>query len=502
MDQVSPACLYLSGCVRRYSDLLCGIGVLACHRNLQQSGAAEDMIHFRYEAKTPFGIPIYGTEYAESEPHLRAKLAQRQLVLVQCSQLRLDSALVSSSNAIPRAIELRVGERLREAVLSGIPAHEAVRALAYEPMEHPLVSMLPSMFITTVCLILPALLWGFVFPSALLTIVLIAGLVLSLEILSWIGGWLLFVVRPRRLLLGLSTQLEQGQVTLFEGGIGFQPEINAVLRSSISNDQKARAVADLLPALQGGRFFHNQLFLNVLGVYLLTSAFALGGYWVMAYVIPRYRDIYDGFALSLPVMTSSLIRFSNLFEKLGAGGLISLILLTGGGLLCLSLLFGTRFASDYLASIPIIGRNASMLMQARVARVIAALLRHDCDRPDAVRAATSATVSSMLRAEGQFVAAGLEKAGLVPGQLKMMSALPMSLLMSRSTEESGREAHASRISKNFSAIADMLEKACQGRSLFLIMLFQTGLTLVMSVFVGLTVIALFIPLLKLLNDLA
>ncbi len=115
------------------------------------------------------------------------------------------------------------------------------------------------------------------------------------------------------------------------------------------------------------------------------------------------------------MLTAGLIRISDLFEAIGAPGLFALLLMIGGGLVCLALIFGTRFAGDYLASVPIIGRNASMLMQARVARVIAALLRHDCDRPDVVRAATSATASRSLRAEGQFVAAGLERAGWCRG---------------------------------------------------------------------------------------
>ncbi len=90
----------------------------------------------------------------------------------------------------------------------------------------------------------------------------------------------------------------------------------------------------------------------------------------------------------------------------------------------------------------------------------------------------------------------------MPGQLSMLSALPLSLLMSKSSDAANQEAHSSRIAKNFSSIAEMLEKACQGRSFFLIMLCQMGLTVLMSVFVGLTVLALFMPLIKLLNDLA
>ncbi len=250
------------------------------------------MIHFRYEAKTHFGVPIFGTEHAENETHLRAILAGRQLVLVQCGQLTVDPGLAARSRVIPRAIELRFGERLREALLSGIPAHEAVRALAYEPLDHPLVSMMPSMLITTMLLTFPSLIWGIVYPPALLPILLLSITLLSLICLGWLGGWLLFIVRPRNLLVRLADELERGQATLFEGGIGYQPEINAILRSTVSNDKKAKAVADLLPTLQSGRFFHNQLFLNLAGLYLLISAFALGGYWVLSYIVPRYRDIY------------------------------------------------------------------------------------------------------------------------------------------------------------------------------------------------------------------
>ncbi len=178
----------------------------------------------------------------------------------------------------------------------------------------------------------------------MLPILLLSITLLSLICLGWLGGWLLFIVRPRNLLVRLADELERGQATLFEGGIGYQPEINAILRSTVSNDKKAKAVADLLPTLQSGRFFHNQLFLNLAGLYLLISAFALGGYWVLSYIVPRYRDIYLEFGISLPMLTAGLIRISDLFEAIGAPGLFALLLMIGGGLVCLALIFGTRFA--------------------------------------------------------------------------------------------------------------------------------------------------------------
>ncbi|MCA9058394.1 MAG: hypothetical protein KDA85_07840, partial [Planctomycetaceae bacterium] len=105
------------------------------------------MKSYQYRAENKLGIPVYGIRKAESEEELREQLAQLRLQLISCEALnwRRDKESQSISN---RLQQLQIGGRVREALLTGMPAHEAVRALAAEPLESPLLLMMPWLTFT------------------------------------------------------------------------------------------------------------------------------------------------------------------------------------------------------------------------------------------------------------------------------------------------------------------------------------------------------------------
>ncbi|MDG1895178.1 MAG: hypothetical protein P8J37_09730, partial [Fuerstiella sp.] len=101
------------------------------------------MTRYRYEATDRSGIPIHGTTGAESESDLVRQMTARGLRLVSSSELSLNSLIDGHITPLPRLYQLRVGEQLREALMTELPAHEAVRAVAAEPLSHPLLGIAP-----------------------------------------------------------------------------------------------------------------------------------------------------------------------------------------------------------------------------------------------------------------------------------------------------------------------------------------------------------------------
>ncbi len=72
--------------------------------------------------------------------------------------MTLHPSLKKEHSELPRLVQMRIGERLREAILSGMPTQDAIRAVAAEPFEHPVIMLMPwslllALFISVVMLL-------------------------------------------------------------------------------------------------------------------------------------------------------------------------------------------------------------------------------------------------------------------------------------------------------------------------------------------------------------
>ena len=101
---------------------------------------------YKYQAALPTGVWIFGVFDAADEAALEAYLHTRGMTLVEATELSINTALTGQMEELPRMLQLRIGERLREAMLTDMPVHEAVRAIADEPFEHPVLMMMPWIF--------------------------------------------------------------------------------------------------------------------------------------------------------------------------------------------------------------------------------------------------------------------------------------------------------------------------------------------------------------------
>ena len=98
---------------------------------------------YKYQSVLPTGVAVFGVFDADSEAALEEYLLTRGMTLVTWSVVAIDKRLGTPLAAIPRVLQLRIGERIQEAMLTGLPAHVAIEAMAKEPFEHPLLMTMP-----------------------------------------------------------------------------------------------------------------------------------------------------------------------------------------------------------------------------------------------------------------------------------------------------------------------------------------------------------------------
>lgn len=467
------------------------------------------MPEFRYQAVQTGGLPVYGMQHAESEAQLRADLATRGLTLVSADTILMDASLQLQPYGLPRLYQLRIGERLREAFLTGLPAHDAVRAMALEPFEHPLLAVMPWCMVFGCFLLLPASAWSLLVPGSFTFGIVTAVAVLVIVPLCWLILYQLLDRIPRRQLNRLAALLESGEQQRPGSWFGMPKEIRAVMSADVGESQKALAISELIPALMGSRYHRHRFVLSLVGGLFAMSVLFLGGYLVEWQVIPGFKRLFQDFGVELPWLTSLLLTVSDMAVLGGLPGFISSSVILAG--ILLFAYFGTSYGpvAEAIARVPGIGLPVRWLMQAQFARVLAAMLQQDCSRSEALQAAAAATSFPGVRREGTRLADDLRNGRNLGVRSILLSGLPLSMLATSRNRQAAADATASQssssgtgISRCFYAVSSMLEQASQGHGRVFGMLLQITMTLISAVLIGLTVIALFLPMIKLLNDLS
>ena len=460
------------------------------------------MPRFRYQASSKSGAPVFGSLDAETESELRQLLSARGLNLLHSTLLSFDASLTIGRSSLPRLAQLRLGAQLREALLTDLPAHQAVRAMAAEPFQHPLLALMPWSLAFAVLASLLAVLgttllafsgWGIV--AAVATLLLLA--------LIWPALTFLLDTRPRRFLLRLADQLESGEQQ-FNDLLPFLPrEVREVMRSATTEQCRARAVAELVPTLMGSRVQNHRVALTFIGTMLLAACMLQAIYAVLLFVVPGFINTFTDFGTSIPALTHGIARLSSMLESGGSTGFwISSLVMTAGILAIYALLTNLQF-TQFLSTVPVVGTPFRWLMQARVARVLSAMIRHGSSGPDALRAATAASGFDTVRKEGSAlaeIAAQGNRAGGVPREL---GALPISLLLTDPSNPC--QEHHDRpqsVAQSLTSFAVMLESASSGHGRLIGLFLQFLVIASAGIMTALIVVALFLPLIKLLNDLA
>ena len=231
---------------------------------------------YKYQAALDSGVSVFGVFDADDLSTLQAYLQSRSMTLVGATELSINSALSSGQQEMPRFMQMRIGDRLREALLTGMPAHEAVRAIAEEPFEHPVLMMMPWAIFMSLFLAAVSLLGALLIPESRIVLLGAAAAVPLVTALVWWSAHIWFVIRPQKMLLKMARQLESGATTELSG-LGFLPsELQAVMSSRLSSQAKSVSMAELVPTIAGMQFQSHLFSMRIMGPLLAMALLLIG----------------------------------------------------------------------------------------------------------------------------------------------------------------------------------------------------------------------------------
>lgn len=240
----------------------------------------------------------------------------------------------------------------------------------------------------------------------------------------------------------------------------------------------------------GTAFSPSMAFLYLVAVPLVASLILSG---IMVYIIPKFKEIFEGFDTNLPELTVNLINLSDWTARYWY--LLAPFFLLGMALTCLLSITYVIGFSEF--EIPLFGRWCQRLDLPNLLRIFASTVRQKRPLDETVNAISASHKRAAVRTSMDEVYS-LMAAGEDPWQAmrsqKLLTQHELGAL--RSAQRAGNLPWA------LEQLAESLERRLSFRWKAWLELLQPLIVVVLGLTVGFICISMFLPLVKLLNDLS
>jgi type IV pilus assembly protein PilC len=325
------------------------------------------------------------------------------------------------------------------------------------------------------------------------------GLLRKLFLVDWLQG--IFLQRSnqkvRRALRRIARDVEFGasleQVLQTKSA---PAEVKGVLESGISSHSAALAVGEYSAyAETSARLRGHVMFLFAYPLIAGSAAIAVMGVF-FCFLVPPVKKILEDFGTELPGLTQFVVAISDTLLRIGPTVTIGGPILLAMGII---LFFSQgQSLSNYIARrLPLLGASFRSLDLSRVAHLLAVVLRHDAPMPGALRAAGTASGSSDISTACEELALVVENGHNLPSTDPALAGLPLSFLQV-AHDGSDRDTVADALH----AIAAMFEQRARAIMSLLATVVQPFVVILIGGSIAVCFYGLFLPILKLLNDLA
>ena len=303
----------------------------------------------------------------------------------------------------------------------------------------------------------------------------------------------------RTALIELSRQLEQGvplgdairdssarlprvMGVLVEAGLE-SGRLDSVMQYSVEQSQRAASLRQQMWASLSYPLF------------LIWVAISICGFILMM-IVPKFTKIFDDFGTELPGLTIALIRFQGLLSTFGWFPLIFFVLITIGIVILGFTLGDTKLGQRWSTSIPLIGAVFRLATLAEFCQILAVLIEAGLPFSKSLRFASRASDDRWLARHTDQLADEID-AGNSPDSAATLADLPNSL------RQVFRHANSEKIIVDaLRGLSDVYAARCTVGARLVIAVAEPFAVILVMGFASTTAIAIFLPLIKLLNDLS
>jgi len=301
----------------------------------------------------------------------------------------------------------------------------------------------------------------------------------------------------------MGTQLDEGRAlndVVTEFSTAMPAWLLQMIRSGTESGTLARSVAHYVHFTR----LRNQLRGRVITA-LIYPAILLGLLLIIAiglfgYLLPQFKVIYEGFGVELPSLTLALIQASNLTVFLVENAVVTvpvMLLIFWGGAVLLRAVVGPATARRFAYEIPLVGRALKLTGLSEFCHLLALLIENRIPLPQALTLVGSAMSDPCLSQCADDAAYFVARGDSLADVQSRLPNLPVELLRipgwNQPDDSLPQGLRAS--GEIFASQCDVNARAMAGAATPIVVLTVGALAIV-------TVVGLFLPLIRLLNDLS
>lgn len=218
------------------------------------------------------------------------------------------------------------------------------------------------------------------------------------------------------------------------------------------------------------------------------------GFFAMTWLVPMFKEMFDGFAVELPSLTLSVFMLSSAMQFLKWPILLGFVIV--GGLLVLLVCSG-RSMILLFDRVPVLGAAARYSTMAEFCSLLAPLIESGVPTQKSLQAVASAMQPSMVRRGTARLAQSYDGSETLSDMAAERNLLPQELIHLLKWESRG-----SAFAEILKSWSELFGRMASGQSAKVTALLAPLMMVGIGFLVGMLVIALFLPMVKLLNELA
>ena len=306
--------------------------------------------------------------------------------------------------------------------------------------------------------------------------------------------------RVRRSLHALSERLERGEsldTVLAESSRLVPPPLRALLAAATGSGNLGLLLDRYLMLSRANRDLKRRLWLSLAYPLLLILASIGVLAFILMWITPEFRNIFEGFDVELPAITVALVTVSKFLVDYGGVILLGTVLVGGLLVFCVPLLVGRANLRRMLHVVPILGSMLQFSGLAGFCHFLALLLEGRVRLADALRLSGAACGDASLNQHAAELARGIEGGLSLIDATFGLPSFPQSLMHVFRWQTRG-DAFADILRAN----AEVFEARARTQSGMLGGIIEPFVLVGVATVIGGTVVSLFMPLIKLLNELS
>lgn len=303
--------------------------------------------------------------------------------------------------------------------------------------------------------------------------------------------------RLRRGMHGFARKLERGMgLEEVYASYGAPTELRAIVRSGIRIGRVDDALAEYVAHRRNRSTARLRVFL-ALGYPLAMFAFALSIIaFFLLYLVPAFKRTLMDFDTELPVPTRLLLELSDFMTSVGWKFFVGMLVAVCLSLVVLWFFLRSGKWHSFVRRIPVIGTIWHWSGMSRFCHLLAVLIDNRLPLPEAIVLAGDSVGDFGIRRACRELSSRITTGDSFDPEARSLQGFPSSLI-EVVTEYKQTEA----LPEALHAIGDMFENRTKLQSNFVAAICGPVILMFSGFILGLMVVAMFMPLIKLLNDL-